>query len=115
DVNLTIDEVTLAQPLAALKSIKPKVKRDVIEEPSVPVSAVSASTKVSVVSASTKVSAATTTTATILTSRKGIVITEVGTPIITRSSQQPSQAEVQDKDKGKMIEPKPVKPKKKDV
>ncbi|GKA99999.1 putative ribonuclease H-like domain-containing protein [Tanacetum coccineum] len=31
DVNLTIDEVTLAQALAALKSVKPKVKGDVIE------------------------------------------------------------------------------------
>ncbi|GKD66345.1 hypothetical protein Tco_1308453 [Tanacetum coccineum] len=35
DVNLTINEVTLAQALSALKSIKPKVKGDVIEEPSV--------------------------------------------------------------------------------
>ncbi|GKC61431.1 hypothetical protein Tco_1089029 [Tanacetum coccineum] len=67
DVNLTIDEVTLAQALAALKSVKPKVKANVVEEPSVPVSA-----------ASTKVSAATTTTtATIPTPRKGIVITEL--------------------------------------
>ncbi|GJU27397.1 hypothetical protein Tco_1166018 [Tanacetum coccineum] len=67
DVNLTIDEVTLAQALAALKIVKSKVKGDVIEEPSVPVSA-----------ASTKVSAATTTTtATIPTPRKGIVITEL--------------------------------------
>ncbi|GJW99203.1 hypothetical protein Tco_0181011 [Tanacetum coccineum] len=45
DVNLTVDEVTLAQALAALKSVKPKVKGDVIEEPSVPVSAASASIK----------------------------------------------------------------------
>ncbi|GKA48339.1 putative reverse transcriptase domain-containing protein [Tanacetum coccineum] len=52
DVNLTVDEVTLAQALAALKSVKPKVKPNVIEEPSVPVSA------------SIKVSAATTTTTT---------------------------------------------------
>ncbi|GJW92349.1 hypothetical protein Tco_0169902 [Tanacetum coccineum] len=58
DVNLTVDEVTLAQALAALKSVKPKVK-----EPSVPVSAVIATTKVT---------AATTTTATIPTPRKGI-------------------------------------------
>ncbi|GKA79731.1 hypothetical protein Tco_0786327 [Tanacetum coccineum] len=94
------DVVTLAQALAALKSVKPKVKGDVIEEPNVPVNAASASTKVS---------AATTTTATIPTPRKGIVITELGTPTITRSSQQPSQAEVQDKGKGKMIEPEPVK------
>ncbi|GKE08827.1 hypothetical protein Tco_1412378 [Tanacetum coccineum] len=84
DVNLTVDEVTLAQALAALKSVKPKVKGDVIEEPNVLVNAASASTKVS----------ATTTTATILTPRKGIVITEQGTPTITRYSQQPSQAKV---------------------
>ncbi|GJY67108.1 ribonuclease H-like domain-containing protein [Tanacetum coccineum] len=45
DVNLTIDEVTLAQALAALKSVKPKVKGDVIEEPSIPVSAVSVQQK----------------------------------------------------------------------
>ncbi|GKE40075.1 hypothetical protein Tco_1463480, partial [Tanacetum coccineum] len=63
DVNLTVDEVTLAQALAALKSVKPKVKRDVIKEPNVPVNPASASTK----------------------------------------------AEVQDKGKGKMIEPEPVK------
>ncbi|GJW71153.1 hypothetical protein Tco_0128070 [Tanacetum coccineum] len=80
-VNLTIDEVTLAQVLATLKSVKTKVKGDVIKEPSVPVSAVSASTKVSV---------ATTSTAIIPSPRKGIVITELGTPTITRSSQQPS-------------------------
>ncbi|GKB98478.1 hypothetical protein Tco_0984615, partial [Tanacetum coccineum] len=80
---ITTEEITLAQVLAALKSVKPKVKGDVIEEPSVPVSAASASTKVS---------AATTITATIPTPRKGIVITELGTPTITRSSQQPSQA-----------------------
>ncbi|GJS34445.1 hypothetical protein Tco_0532827 [Tanacetum coccineum] len=99
DVNLTINEVTLAQALAALKSVKPKVKGDVIEEPNVLVNAASASTKVS---------DATTTTATIPTPIKGIVIIELGTPTITRSSQQPSQAEVQDKGKGKMIEPEPV-------
>ncbi|GKC87016.1 hypothetical protein Tco_1147665, partial [Tanacetum coccineum] len=31
DVNLTVDEVTLAQALAALKSVKPKVKANVVE------------------------------------------------------------------------------------
>ncbi|GKF09657.1 hypothetical protein Tco_0043881 [Tanacetum coccineum] len=40
-MNLTVDEVTLAQALAALKSVKPKVKANVVEEPSVPVSAAS--------------------------------------------------------------------------
>ncbi|GJX86878.1 hypothetical protein Tco_0337652 [Tanacetum coccineum] len=63
DVNLSVDEVTLAQALAALKSEKVQEKGDVIKEPS------------------------TTTTTTI-------------------SSQQPSQANVQDKGKGKMIESK---------
>ncbi|GKE59899.1 hypothetical protein Tco_1510266, partial [Tanacetum coccineum] len=60
-------DVNTLTALAALKSVKPKVKANVIEEPSIPVSA--ASTKVSV--------ATTTTTATIPTSRKGIVITEL--------------------------------------
>ncbi|GKG32172.1 hypothetical protein Tco_0427122, partial [Tanacetum coccineum] len=83
-----------------LKSVKPKVKGDVIEEHSV---------LVSTASASTNVIAFTTTTATIPTPRKGIVITELGTPILTRSSQQPSQAKVQDKGKVKMVEPKPIK------
>ncbi|GJR47542.1 hypothetical protein Tco_1315645 [Tanacetum coccineum] len=45
DVNLTVDEVTLAQALAALKSVKSKVKGDVIEETSVPVSAASTKDK----------------------------------------------------------------------
>ncbi|GJR55125.1 hypothetical protein Tco_1405646 [Tanacetum coccineum] len=88
DVNLTVDEVTLAQALAALKSVKPKCY-----------------------SSSTKDSATTTTTATIPTPtpRKGIVITELGTPTIMRYSQQPSQVKVQDKGKGKMVEPELVK------
>ncbi|GJW48082.1 putative ribonuclease H-like domain-containing protein [Tanacetum coccineum] len=47
DVNLSVDEVTLAQALAALKkSAKPKDKGDVIEEQSVPVSAASTKAKV---------------------------------------------------------------------
>ncbi|GKG33318.1 hypothetical protein Tco_0433477, partial [Tanacetum coccineum] len=50
-MDLSVDEVTLAQALAASRSVKPNVK-----EPSVPVS--SASIKVSVVSAATTVSAA---------------------------------------------------------
>ncbi|GKD31429.1 hypothetical protein Tco_1242207, partial [Tanacetum coccineum] len=82
-VNLIVDEVTLAKALAALKSVKPKVKANVVEDPSVPVSA-----------ASIKVSAAT--TATIQTRRKGIVITKLGTSTTTISSQ-PSQEKLQDK------------------
>ncbi|GJV96313.1 putative ribonuclease H-like domain-containing protein [Tanacetum coccineum] len=45
DVNLTVDEVTLAQALAALKSVKPKVKANVVKEPSVQVSATSTKDK----------------------------------------------------------------------
>ncbi|GJW46526.1 hypothetical protein Tco_0078172 [Tanacetum coccineum] len=63
DVNLSVDEVTLAQALVALKSAKVQEKGDVIKEPSVPVSTVTASIKDS---------AATTTTAIIPTPRKGI-------------------------------------------
>ncbi|GJV06280.1 hypothetical protein Tco_1343936 [Tanacetum coccineum] len=103
DMNLIVDEVTLAQALAALKSVKPKVKANVVEEPSVLVSA-----------ASTKVSAAiTTTNATISTLRKGIVITELGTSTTkTTISSQPSQEKVQDKGKGIMVKPeKPLKKK----
>ncbi|GKA48226.1 hypothetical protein Tco_0741184 [Tanacetum coccineum] len=101
DVNLTVDEVTLAQALAALKSVKPNVKGNVIEEPSVPVSDVSASTKVS---------AATTTTAIIPTPRKGIVITKSTITTTTTISSQPSH----DKGKGKIVE-EPMKPTKKKV
>ncbi|GJW20040.1 uncharacterized mitochondrial protein-like protein [Tanacetum coccineum] len=80
DLNLTVDEVTLAQALATLKCVKPKVIKNVIEEPNVPINAVSASTKVS---------ATTTTTAIIPTLRKGIIIIKLGIPTITRSSPQP--------------------------
>ncbi|GKC63887.1 hypothetical protein Tco_1096485, partial [Tanacetum coccineum] len=75
DVNLSVDEVTLAQALAALKSDS---------------------------------------AATIPTPRKGIVFQEPGKTITTTtiSSQQPLQANVQDKGKGKMVEPeKPIKKK----
>ncbi|GKG20311.1 hypothetical protein Tco_0380112, partial [Tanacetum coccineum] len=85
--------------LAALKSVKPKVKANVVEEPSVPVSA-----------------ATTTTTVTIPTPRKEIVITELGTSTTTTTiSSHPSQEKVQDKRKGIIVE-EPVKSmKKKDL
>ncbi|GJU44258.1 hypothetical protein Tco_1201524 [Tanacetum coccineum] len=108
DVNLSIDEVTLAQALAALKNAKVQEKGDVIKVPSVPVSA--ASTKVSTVIPTT---AATTVIAVSSKPRaKGIVFHEqeqeqdqAPTPIV--SSQQPTQ--VQDKGKGKMNELEPMK------
>ncbi|GKE24903.1 hypothetical protein Tco_1436415 [Tanacetum coccineum] len=95
------DVNTLTAP-AALKSVKPKVKANFVEEPCVPVSA-----------ASTKVSAAiTTTTAIIPTPRKGIIFTKLGTSTTTIISSQPSQEKVQDKGKGIMVEPeKPLKKK----
>ncbi|GJZ53678.1 hypothetical protein Tco_0608563, partial [Tanacetum coccineum] len=86
-VTITTEEITLAQALATLKTLKPKVKGIAFQEPG---------------ESQTK-------TATIPTPRRVIVITKLGTPTIIRSSQQPSQAEVQDKGKGKMTEPEPVK------
>ncbi|GJY50381.1 hypothetical protein Tco_0441228 [Tanacetum coccineum] len=118
DVNLTIDEVTLAQALAALKSVKPKVKGDVIEEQNVPVNAANASTKVSTTATTVTITTEEITLAQALealkTSKpkvKGIVFQEPSTTttITTISSQQS-----QDKGKGIMIE-EPVKPMKKKV
>ncbi|GJV50124.1 hypothetical protein Tco_1440336 [Tanacetum coccineum] len=94
DVNLTIDEVTLAQALAALKSVKPKVKGDVIEEQNVPVNAANASTKVS-------------TTATTVT-----ITTEEIT--LAQALEALKTSKPKDKGKGIMIE-EPVKPMKKKV
>ncbi|GJS27878.1 putative ribonuclease H-like domain-containing protein, partial [Tanacetum coccineum] len=94
DVNLSVDEVTLAQALASLKSAKVQEKRNVIKETSVPVS---------VAHALTKVSTATTTTATIPTPRKGIVIQEIDTtttPTTTIHVPKPPH----DKGKGIMVE-----------
>ncbi|GJX58914.1 hypothetical protein Tco_0290304 [Tanacetum coccineum] len=118
DVNLTIDEVTLAQALAALKSVKPKVKGDVIEEQNVPVNAANASTKVSTTATTVTITTEEITLAQALealkTSKpkvKGIVFQEPSTTttITTISSQQS-----QDNGKGIMIE-EPVKPMKKKV
>ncbi|GJX73705.1 hypothetical protein Tco_0312300 [Tanacetum coccineum] len=94
DVNLSVDEVTLAQALASLKSAKVQEKGNVIKETSVPVS---------VAHALTKVSTATTTTATIPTPRKGIVIQEIDTtttPTTTIHVPKPPH----DKGKGIMVE-----------
>ncbi|GKD89211.1 hypothetical protein Tco_1364718 [Tanacetum coccineum] len=108
DVDLSVDEVTLAQALVALKSAKVKEKGDVIKEPSVPVSATS--TKVSTVLP--KIVATTITTVSSRPRAKGIVFHEQEqeqdpspTPIV--SSQQPTH--VKDKGKGKMVKKEPVK------
>ncbi|GJV03315.1 hypothetical protein Tco_1336884 [Tanacetum coccineum] len=106
DVNLSVDEVTLAQALAALKSAKVQEKANVVEEPSE--------------SITTTPTLTTTTAATTITAvntrpkAKGLVIHEeeqATTPTV--SSQQPSQVKAQDKGKGIMVE-EPVKMKKKD-
>ncbi|GJV28306.1 hypothetical protein Tco_1384754 [Tanacetum coccineum] len=90
DVNLSVDEVTLAQALAALKSAKPKADKVVIQEPE-------------------QCTITTTTDATTVTAvstrprAKGLVIHEeeqATTPTV--SSKQPSQVKVQDKGKGIM-------------
>ncbi|GJY51504.1 hypothetical protein Tco_0442351, partial [Tanacetum coccineum] len=100
DVNLSIDEVTLSQALAALKSAKPKADKVMLQEPE--------QGTITTITAATTVSAAST-----RPKAKGLVIhkqEQVPTPTV--SSQQPSQLNVQDKGKGKMVEPKkPVKKK----
>ncbi|GKC20209.1 hypothetical protein Tco_1022359 [Tanacetum coccineum] len=79
DVNLSVDKVTLAQALAALKSAKPKADKVMLQEP--------------------EQGTITTTTASTRPKAKGLVIHEeekATTP--TFSSQQLSQVKVQDKD-----------------
>ncbi|GKC74739.1 hypothetical protein Tco_1120622 [Tanacetum coccineum] len=97
DVNLSVDEVTLAQALAALKSAKPKADKVMLQEPE--------QGTITTTTAATTVTAAST-----RPKAKGLVIHEQEqAPTPTVSSQQPSQLNVQDKGKGKMVEPKPVK------
>ncbi|GKA07735.1 hypothetical protein Tco_0686959 [Tanacetum coccineum] len=95
DVNLSVDEVTLAQALAALKSVKLKADKVMLQEPKQRIITTTAATTVT--AASTRPKA------------KGLVIhKQEQAPTPTVSSQQPSQLNVQDKGKGKMVEPKPV-------
>ncbi|GJS92370.1 hypothetical protein Tco_0799338 [Tanacetum coccineum] len=101
DVNLSVDEVTLAQALAALKSAKPKADKVMLQEPE--------QGTITTTTAATTVTAAST-----RPKAKGLVIHEeeqATTPTV--SSQQPSQVKVQDKGKGIMVE-EPLKMKKKD-
>ncbi|GKC31085.1 hypothetical protein Tco_1038379, partial [Tanacetum coccineum] len=105
DVNLSVDEVTLAQALAALKSAKVQEKVNVVEEPS---------ESITITPTLTTTTAATTITAVSTRPKaKGLVIHEeeqATTPTV--SSQQPLQVKSQDKGKGIMVE-EPVKMKKK--
>ncbi|GJS62408.1 hypothetical protein Tco_0657192 [Tanacetum coccineum] len=101
DVNLRVDEVTLAQALAALKSAKPKADKVMLQEPEQG-------------TITTTTVAKTVTATSIRPKAKGLVIHEdeqATTPTV--SSQQPSQVKAQDKGKGIMVE-EPVKMKKKD-
>ncbi|GJT15143.1 hypothetical protein Tco_0873849 [Tanacetum coccineum] len=105
EVNLSVDEVTLAQALAALKSAKVQEKSNVEEEPSK-----------SITTTHTLTTTAATTIIAISTrsKSKGLVIhkeEQATTPTV--SSQQPSQVKAHDKGKGIMVE-EPVKMKKKD-
>ncbi|GKA25701.1 hypothetical protein Tco_0711810, partial [Tanacetum coccineum] len=107
DVNLSVNEVTLAQALAALKSAKVQEKANVIEKPSESITTTTTPTL-------TTTTAATITTVSTRSRAKGLVIhkeEQVTTPTV--SSQQPSQVKAQDKGKGIMVE-EPVKMKKKD-
>ncbi|GJW77021.1 putative ribonuclease H-like domain-containing protein [Tanacetum coccineum] len=102
DVNLSVNEVILAQAVAALKSAKVQEKVNVVEEPSESITTTPTLTTTTV--------ATTITTTSTRPKAKGLVIYEeeqATTPTI--SSQQPSQAKIQDKGKAKMIKPEPVK------
>ncbi|GJZ07188.1 hypothetical protein Tco_0540981 [Tanacetum coccineum] len=97
DVNLSVDEVTLAQALVALKSAKPKADKVMLQEPEHG-------------TITTTTAATTVTTASTRPKAKGLVIHEQEqAPTSIVSSQQPSQLNVQDKGKDKMVEPEPVK------
>ncbi|GJT49589.1 hypothetical protein Tco_0975746 [Tanacetum coccineum] len=100
DVNLSVDEVTLAQALAALKSAKPKADKVMLQEPeqgTIPTT--TAATTITAVSTRPRA--------------KGLVIyKEEQATTLTVSSQQPSQLNVQERGKGKIVEPEnPIKKK----
>ncbi|GJS58116.1 hypothetical protein Tco_0652900 [Tanacetum coccineum] len=96
DVTLSVDEVTLAQALTALKSAKPKADKVMLQEPEQ--GTITTTFAITVIAVSTRPRA------------KGLVIHEhEQAPTPTVSLQQPSQLNVQDKGKGKMVEPEPVK------
>ncbi|GJR38649.1 hypothetical protein Tco_1214333 [Tanacetum coccineum] len=98
---LTDAEMTLAQALAELKSAKPKANKVVIQEPEQCTTTPTLTTKTdatTIIADSTRPRV------------KGLVIHEhEQAPTPTVSSQQPLQVKVQDKGKGKIVKPKPVK------
>ncbi|GJS64877.1 hypothetical protein Tco_0679441 [Tanacetum coccineum] len=107
DVNLSVDEVTLAQALTTLKSAKVQEKANVVEEPSESITTTPTLTTTTTV-ATTIIAVSTRPRA------KWLVIheeEEATKPTV--SSQQLSQVKAQDKGKGIMVE-EPIKMKKKD-
>ncbi|GJR11159.1 putative reverse transcriptase, RNA-dependent DNA polymerase [Tanacetum coccineum] len=95
---ITDVEMTLAQALAEMKSTKPKVAKVVIQEPEQGTTLLTTTASTTITAVSTRPRA------------KGIVFHEQEQALTpTVSSQQPSQIKVQDKGKGKMNEPEPVK------
>ncbi|GJS72606.1 hypothetical protein Tco_0705447 [Tanacetum coccineum] len=106
---ITDDEITLAKALAALKSVSDATTTTtVITNDEITLAKALAelkSAKLPTTTAATTITAAST-----RPKAKGIVIHEQEqAPTPTVSSQQPSQLNVQDKGKGKMVEPEPVK------
>ncbi|GJY57864.1 hypothetical protein Tco_0457756 [Tanacetum coccineum] len=100
---ITDVEITLAQALAELKSAKPKADKVVIQEPE-------QGTTTTTPTLTTTTAATTIIADSTRPKAKGIVFHEQEqAPTPTVSSQQPSQVKVQDKGKGKMVEPEPVK------
>nr|GFA77258.1 hypothetical protein [Tanacetum cinerariifolium] len=96
-----IDDITLAKALMEIKSAKPKADKVVIQEPE---------------QGNTTTTLTTTTIATTITAAstrpnaKGLFIhKQEQAPTSSVSSQQPLHVKVQDKGKGKMVEPEPVK------
>ncbi|GJY98122.1 hypothetical protein Tco_0515032 [Tanacetum coccineum] len=99
---ITDVEMTLAQALAELKSAKPKADKVVIQEPEQGTTTPTLTT--------TRTDLTTITAVSIRPRAKGFVIHEQEKePTRIVSSQQPSHVKVQDKGKGKMVEPEHVK------
>ncbi|GJZ27091.1 hypothetical protein Tco_0571344 [Tanacetum coccineum] len=99
---ITDDEITLAKALAELKSAKLPTQGIAFRKSSESITTTPTFT--------TTTAATTITTASTRPKDKGIVIHEQEQePTLTVSSQQPSQVKVQDKGKGKMVEPEPIK------
>nr|GEW58421.1 ribonuclease H-like domain-containing protein [Tanacetum cinerariifolium] len=96
-----IDDITLAKALMEIKSAKPKADKVMIQEPEQG----TAITTLTITTAATTITAASTRPK----AKRRVIHEHEQAPTPTVSSQQPSHVNIQDKDKGKMIEPEPVK------